>query len=357
MNKTRILTITSILICITILTACSALFGVEPIAYIHTARENPALEQDDARPGQDDTPVDFSPPTRRAPAESLIVTTLTSVEMAEFEAAHAVTPAQERYLAFGAFLPTVNRESPRVFALESVTEAQAAHNMSSAWSIVDGETALVQIRGLVSASGQSPVADDIWHTLVRNGRFEPLCGETMFFEGADLTGLENVYASTVGRAQGRADEFEALMFLIEAYDIGLDREEAFELFVLMLLAERVNSGLEAFHVAGQLLIDAFEFTHEELMSIPTLAAWDYGRAVHVARQSVTAGFLEEEDVWVYLQKAANSAAGIYNCWREYTAAYVIGRALAFGNNSLDMIAAFDFLLHHYASPFLTIDFN
>jgi len=274
--------------------------------------------------------------------------------MRAFEAEHAVTAEQARYLAFGAFVLTNNRESIRVFALgESGDHAERL--LRNSWSVTDHASALDQLERLSSADGQSPIADDIFHTFVRAGNLEPIDEMELIFFGIDLTGLENVYGNATRRAERMTDEFELLMATLGA--TKEERDEVFEFFVLMLLADRVNQGLEAYLGARAMLIDSFGFTEEELLNIPTLAAWDYGRAAIIARYGVAAGYLDEAVAWEHLQRAAERAAETYSGWREFTAAHILGRALAFGNPSLDFRDAVDFLLNHPESPFQDVEFH
>jgi hypothetical protein len=123
------------------------------------------------------------------------------------------------------------------------------------------------------------------------------------------------------------------------------------------MTERINSGLEAYIGARRLLINQFDYTEEELLNLPSLDAWDYGRVAIIARYGAEAGYLNEAEAWQYLKLAADSASEIYNSWREYTAAHILGRALAFGSRSEDFRDTLEFLLNHPESSFQTIDFK
>ncbi|MCL2221516.1 MAG: DUF1266 domain-containing protein [Oscillospiraceae bacterium] len=287
---------------------------------------------------------------------------LTSPEMRMFENDNAVSAEQQWMLAFGAFIPTTNRESVRVFALgESGLAAERL--LRSGWSIEDRESALAQINRLIEADGQSPVADDMFRTLILAEGVNPI-SETEFFDGivngtlpADYQeGLANVIRASRSRAVRDFNE------LNEENGVTLDDfddEYAEEIIAASLAAEfflRIHRGIEANIGAFDLLINLLGFTEEELLSLPTLAAWDYGRVAMLARYSVAAGFLEEEEVWGFMQIAAERASETYSSWREFTAAYILGRALAFGNSSWDLFYTLDFLLNHPESSFQTIDF-
>ena len=279
---------------------------------------------------------------------------VTSRDMRRFESRHAVSAEQERYLAFGAFVMTNNTESIRVLALYNSADMSSTL-LSNYWSVDDRESALTQLELLSSANGQSPVADDIFNTLVKNNQLEPLDANVLLFSGFSFKGLENVLSHSERRAASMDVEMELWMDMLGAKEE--DRDEVFELFVFALAVERINSGLEAYIGAKTLLMEDFGFTEEELLGIPALTAWDYGRAAIIARYGVEAGYLEEKEVWAYLKAASDNAADTYNDWREYTAAHILGRALAFGNDSGDFRDTLDFLLNHPESSFHTIDFK
>ena len=324
--------------------------GEEEIDLGYRAGEEPDIEEDES----------FEEMLERMLAEllpegeSFVSYVLTSDEMRAFEAENAVTEAQARYLAFGAFVLTNNRESIRVFALSGSHNA-AARILSDFWSVDCHESAMRQLVPLAYAEAQGPVADDIFNTFVRNGRLEPINELDLYRFTHDLSGLENIHAAAQRRAEGMPDEFERLKAMLEVSEA--EEEEAFEVFVLLQMANRINQGLEAYQGAKAMLVDVFGFTEEELLAIPTLAAWDFGRTAIIARYGVAAGYLEENEAWEYLKKAADNAAEIYSDWREYTAAHILGRALAFGNPSLDFEDSLRFLLEHEESPFLDVSFK
>jgi len=285
---------------------------------------------------------------------SQVERSVTSEDMRAFEVLHAVSAEKERYLAFGAYVMTNNFESIRIFKL-GVSAGSAERLLRDFWSVEDRESALVQLERLTTATGQTPVADAIYNTLIKNDQLRELDGVEMYFADHDISGLEGVYNATVSRVERMESEFERFMQEIQIEEEY--REEAYELFIYVLLAERVNSGIEAYKGAKDLLINNFGYTQEELLNLPTLAAWDYGRVAIIARYGAQAGYIEEDEAWEYLKLAADNASGIYSSWREYTAAHILGRALAFGNPSTDFSDTLDFLLNHPESSFQTIDFK
>ena len=290
--------------------------------------------------------------------DSLLISRLLAEPMRAFETANAVTEEQEWALAFGPFFLTRNRESARVLTI-GYSAPHAGHILKYHWGITDRESALTQIRALSQGQGQTLVADEIWNEFIRtqNITLEDLW-ETEIFEL-----LEHTTYATRNEAMEifeffMADE-ELLEELNDEYDLrGLTVEEyVYEIAQSFALEDRILLGFFAFEEAIEMLIQLFGFTSEELMSITTLAAWDYGRVAIVARYAVAMGYLDEEDVWPYLQAAAISAAETYSSWREFTAAHILGRAIAVGNDSRDFVYTLDFLLNHSESPFQRLDFH
>jgi len=97
------------------------------------------------------------------------------------------------------------------------------------------------------------------------------------------------------------------------------------------------------------------YTERELSQIKTLAAWDYGRTAYVLRFSAHAGYIKQKEAWTYMKAAADNAAREYDSWRQFFAAYHLGRAIAFGE-----VTEFDTTLNPSIfdkRPFSKIDFK
>jgi hypothetical protein len=67
----------------------------------------------------------------------------------------------------------------------------------------------------------------------------------------------------------------------------------------------------------------------------SVAAWDLGRAVAIARAAHDCGYLSPSDAWNVINEAGAKAAAIYRDWREFAAGYLIGRCLWGGSRNLD----------------------
>ena len=320
-------------------------------------------------PAIETTPIDET--LENEGPESSLIEILTSNKMREFEAANAVTEEQERYLAFGPFVLTANMESVRVLALD-ISHDSAEMILYRSWGVTDKESAIDQLERLANADGQSPAADDIFNVFIKTGRLDELDPFDMLVNGFDFTGLENVVESTKSRIERMP---EALESYIKEYEDTFgrlskaDRELVEESFFMINFSMRVNDGIMAYSDAVDLLTDSIDsvswrgistelgFTEEELLNIDTLAAWDYGRTAIIARYSVAAGYIDEDVAWEYLKIAADNASEFYSDWREYTAAHILGRAIAFGSGSFDFAETLEYLLNHEESPFQRIAFK
>jgi len=103
------------------------------------------------------------------------------------------------------------------------------------------------------------------------------------------------------------------------------------------------------HIAKEMLV-RLGYSAEELDEIRSLAAWDYGRTVFFARTSAIAGYMSEEEAWRYMMVAADNAAAQYSGWRQFAAAYMMGRAIAYGRNGVDHYPVLDYMLNDPDSP-------
>ena len=62
---------------------------------------------------------------------------------------------------------------------------------------------------------------------------------------------------------------------------------------------------------------------------PDLRAWDYGRAVNLARWAAATKLCDADEARDTVQRAGRLAAAAYRDWREFSAGYILGRLLHF----------------------------
>ncbi len=223
---------------------------------------------------------------------------------------YAVSAERQRYMAFGIVLLKINGESCRMFKLRNISKGKAKGMLQDWWGIKDRNEAIHISRYLSVAEGHTPFADDVYNNLIKKGQ---LGSPTQ----TDLHSLKDENAHQV---------------------------------------DRINAAIRAYIPAKKMLIK-LGYTEAELSKIDSLAAWDYGRTAYIARYSANVGYMQEEEAWQYIQAAAENAAKVYSSWREYLAAYILGRAIGYGDNSTDLYWHLNGLLSKPQSSFQELSFK
>ena len=123
-------------------------------------------------------------------------------------------------------------------------------------------------------------------------------------------------------------------------------------------AATANSAeFQAYEDVKKNLVDNYGYTAEQIDGIKTISAWDYDRLVNVARFSYSAGYITEQEMWDYINKAVTQAKNDYNSWEEYFAGVMLGRTLAYGQPFADSKAQADILLKDSNSAYKTHPFK
>lgn len=87
------------------------------------------------------------------------------------------------------------------------------------------------------------------------------------------------------------------------------------------------------------------------------SAWDFGRAVFLARVCFDTKFITEEDAWRYIDKAYNLSVKSFSSWEDFARSYIIGRAMWGGKHSQNsaIISMAESLLKEPNSPWVKYD--
>jgi len=227
-------------------------------------------------------------------------------KMMAFEKKHGLSVSQERDLAFSSILTVTNYQSPRTFKFKKdVLNLIGKVAFKASWKIGDRESAHDALDYLSDALGHTPDAQRIYETI--------------------LSGNENEEEIHIDDEIGYEQLFEDLYF--------------------------ANTYLTAKKHLIQL-----GYVEDELAAITNFAAWDYGRTGYIARYVVQLGYLIEEEAWPYVKDAATRARLDYSSWREFIAAYILGRALGYGDASGNIFKVLEFLLEDEQSPFNRLEF-
>ena len=284
------------------------------------------------------------PNTYNSPLERVKTLTyanaMKSGAMKAFEAQLPASAEQQRLMTFGALLFVRNKESCRTFLLKA-GKVDAQLMLSGKWQIENRTQALQTCEALANMQVHTPFGDDIYLNVARHGQLDPMTSQDLY----NKQGIENAYQHVV-KDLARAGKLR---------DDPPDSPE-YKLRVMDTLVVAINTGIECYKTSREMLID-LGYVGSELNVVDTTAAWDLGRVSLVARYGAKAGYLEEADAWRFMQLAADHAAARYTSWKEYLAGYVFGRALAYGNNSLDNYAVMRYLLNGKTSLYGDVSFK
>ncbi|MFI5889792.1 DUF1266 domain-containing protein [Actinoplanes sp. NPDC051513] len=70
--------------------------------------------------------------------------------------------------------------------------------------------------------------------------------------------------------------------------------------------------------------------------VSSLLAYDWGRAVNMARWGYKVRYLKEQQATEYVLRAGKQAFGRYTSWGDFSAGYALGRVLRFDNDEFDV---------------------
>lgn len=120
------------------------------------------------------------------------------------------------------------------------------------------------------------------------------------------------------------------------------RENYDELLMLLkggqsFTEEEVGKSQECYESARQVMGQKLSFTQADFDKVGTIAAWDFDRAVNIARWSYVLGYLTEEQAWGYIERAADASSELFQTWKEYFISFAFGRAIAYEGDIYDII--------------------
>jgi len=195
---------------------------------------------------------------------------------------YSITEEQKRYMLFGGLLLAINNETNQTFRVVNTSKGKARALLRDWWGITTSTSAIDTAGDLSKAQMHTGFADDVYNNLVIKDIFNPT--------HEDLQKLRPENAAQV---------------------------------------DRIRHGLFTCSQAVQSL-KRIGYTESDFAEIKTLAAWDYGRTTFVARFSAHSKIMTATDAWIFIQKAAENAEAAYDSWKQYLAAYVLGRCIAYG---------------------------
>ena len=302
----------------------------------------------------------------------------------EFEEANAVTPQQQRWLAFGAPMAYYRKESARIFKLlpddyGNAKDLQPLLDMvNNKWQVTNTEEAKTLLESNVTCECDTPVVNEIYKKFIANHekRDEPWFGRYLhdnFFvtvdDIKDLEGLDTSYKAAIKNSATALDWYIIAATNEEGYEekteeeIEKDIEEKTRELALNSLRATITGGVKSYgDVISRLtdpLIESHKHPHNETYNISNFAAFDLGSVAYTARACAAVGYLTEEEAWAYIKRAADTASRVYSNWHEYVAAYNLGDALAHGSmdSGIDAAKMNAYLIGHKNSPLKEVMFR
>jgi len=291
------------------------------------------------------------------------------------------TSEQKRLLAFGCVQLIKNREPCKSLQI-NCSEDTAAELLRGYWGIENSKKATETAVNLSKGQVHTEYTDEFFTKLVKSGKPEVSEEDVRGFvkelslfrtvsrelrDAVSRLGIQTVYKSSIP-TESLIDSFAeiatngsiSINSVLPAELSENDKKEIVSVAgkfkpqyiqdIYKSIAESINKTLDIYREAYAFLLEQ-GYTAEELAGIKTIAAWDYGRTGIIARYSVKMGFMEEAQAWQILQTAADNAQKCYGNWREYLAAYILGRAIAFKQSSTDYADVAGYLLNDESSPY------
>jgi len=101
--------------------------------------------------------------------------------------------------------------------------------------------------------------------------------------------------------------------------------------------EQFGESKKCYEEVKAVIKELLKWTDEDFRHIQTIAAWDYDRAVNIARWSYALGYITEEEVWSYIKRAATQASQTFENWKSYYISFAFGRAIAYKASAYDTV--------------------
>jgi len=267
-----------------------------------------------------------------------------------------LTEEQMRALLLGSVIPMLNSglDAALRFSVPGTRPGHARNLLADSWDITGREQTLDTMSSLSTGNGQGAVANDIFDLFIKNGIAGELTTESLydFYDYINIDNAQALWQSSINRAIPQMEEFIKTEGLPED-----EAEDVLWAFADMVFVNIANNGIAGYS-AGRAFLESLGYTRAELSAIDDFRAWDYGRAGLIGRYGTLAGFVEPADVWPYMIAAANNAGKIYGDWRQFLAAYFLGRSIAFSDEGLaDFRDVADYLLNDDDSPLRRVPFG
>ena len=273
--------------------------------------------------------------------------------MGTFGRANKLHPHEVRALVCCA-IPMIyseGRKSALAFGLPNRKPDYAKETLMRIWEISDRYDSLALLEKLSEANLQVPVISEIFDHIIKKFQYEIIRGVFTPIRSENLLDMnlpknfQNLWTSSTSNANNDIKAF--LSYLHNPGDTG----STFHNITASLLTSRLNNGVAGYEEAIRSLV-VYGFSVDELTKIDNFSAWDLGRCGRVAALAVTASYLDKNTAWQYVLTAGKNAYSGYTSWRQFLAAYFIGRSVMNNSDNFeDFRETIQYLVRDSKSPY------
>jgi hypothetical protein len=212
----------------------------------------------------------------------------------ELESKHALPKDKLQLLAYGAILAHYRDESPRIIPIKLARE-QLKEGLERYWDVGSRQEAFNVLEWLID--------------------------------------------------EGHRTHYDSLYRALKTGN-GLEVEDA-----------DVIKSRECYESAQRVMRDSLKFTDEHYQAVDSIAAWDYDRAINIARWSHALDYITEHEMWNFIRRSAVKAGITYNSWEEYYIAFAFGRAIAFHGSATQIVGSTEALFKKENSLWKELSFK
>jgi len=221
-----------------------------------------------------------------------------------------------------------------------------------AWDVKDGRDTISAMESFSLAQAHNPIITEIFDNIIEKNQYEIIRGIFTPIKKNDLLELNlpqnfnNLWKSITNNANEDIEVFTD-------YLANPSENITFHNITQSVVLNRINTGITGYERTIRSLI-VFGCSMDELTKITNFCAWDLGRTGFIAKMSVAAGFIGIDTAWKYMLDAGDSTYKTYINWRQFLAAYFLGRGMALTQKEQEIGEfgdAIGYLLKHKKSPY------
>jgi len=244
---------------------------------------------------------------------------------------HKVSPEETRALTCCAIM-VVGSEGQKAVMSRDLPKRKADYAkqlLAEKWNVTDWGSSLASLEKLSKAEDTNPLISEIFTNAIEDSQYEIIRGIFAPLKHDSLLSLDipkyfsHLWKSSTNKANS---DIAAFMDFLNGAE---DANKTFHGITASMLLSRINNSISGYEQAIRSLIVS-GYTREELVAITNFSAWDLGRCGYLAKLAAIAGFIDDATSYQYMMAAGNGLTP-YSSWRQFLAAYFIGRSIMDGN--------------------------